>query len=177
MLVRLGIFGPLAVAAVAWALGTGRAGWMGMAGAFAAGLFFWTALEYLMHRFAFHGFAPHWEHHERPTEAKYILAPLGLSLPVAGGIFGVLWAAAGAGVAAAVLAGVLTGYLAYEAVHLRIHSQAAGGVLLRALRRNHYYHHFANDTKCYGVTSPLWDVILASAAKSGRTPVRPPEAV
>ncbi len=177
MLVRLGIFGPLGVGAVVWALARGRLGGIGAAGAFTAGLFLWTALEYLMHRFAFHGFAPHWEHHERPTEAKYILAPLGLSLPMAGAIFGVLWAAAGPGVAAAVVAGVLAGYLVYEAVHLRIHSQAAGGAMLRALRRNHYYHHFAKDTKCYGVTSPLWDLILASADKPGRSPVRPPEAV
>jgi sterol desaturase/sphingolipid hydroxylase (fatty acid hydroxylase superfamily) len=64
---------------------------------------------------------------------------------------------------ATVIAGVIAGYMAYEAIHLRIHSPAAGGALLRTLRKHHYYHHFANDQVCYGVTSPLWDWVFGSA--------------
>ena len=62
------------------------------------------------------------------------------------------------------LAGTWAGYLAYELVHLRIHSTAPGGKLLRALRRYHYRHHFADDTVCYGVTSPLWDMVFRTRA-------------
>jgi len=67
-----------------------------------------------------------------------------------------------------VIAGVMAGYLAYELVHLRIHSNAAGGPVLRALRRYHYYHHFADDHVCYGVTTPVWDAVFASLPPSTR---------
>lgn len=132
----------------------------------AAGLLLWTAIEYLMHRFAFHGFAPHWDHHAEPAETKFIVAPLLLSLPVATAIWLLCWLLTGSAVRGGLfISGVIAGYLAYELVHLRIHSRAAGGRLLRALRRYHYYHHFADDTVCYGVTTPLWDAFFGSLPK------------
>jgi len=131
-----------------------------------AGWLLWTALEYLMHRFAFHGFAPHWEHHAEPGDPQFIVAPLLLSLPMAAAIWLLCWLAMGSPIEAGLaVAGVIAGYLAYELVHLRIHSRAAGGPLLRALRRYHYYHHFADDRVCYGVTTPVWDAVFASLPK------------
>lgn len=80
-----------------------------------------------------------------------------------------LLAADGIGVQAGLwIAGVIAAYLAYEFVHLQIHSVTPGGPLLRALRRYHYYHHFADDHVCYGVTTPLWDVLFASQPGRGR---------
>jgi sterol desaturase/sphingolipid hydroxylase (fatty acid hydroxylase superfamily) len=146
---------------MAWGIAEGQARAIPLA--LAAGVLLWTALEYLMHRFAFHGFAPHWEHHADPVDRKFILAPLQLSLPVTAGMWVALWLATrSTALPGMVLAGVWVGYLAYEAVHLRIHSPAPGGPILRALRRRHYYHHFADDHYCYGVTSPLWDVVFRS---------------
>jgi len=159
MRVRLSVFGPLAVLAVGAAVWRGEFRLLPVA----LGLLLWTAIEYLMHRYAFHGFAPHWEHHEKPAEAKFIVAPLTLSLPVASAVWLLVSLAMDSAVQAGLLiAGVIAGYLAYEAVHLRIHSEAAGGPLLRALRRYHYYHHFADDSVCYGVTTPLWDMVFAT---------------
>ncbi len=162
MRVRLPIFGTLLAAAA----GAGIAGHerpVRFAALFAAGLLAWTMIEYLLHRLAFHGFAPHSEHHAVPTDPAFIVAPLWLSLSAAALLFGVFslatrsWSAG-----ATVVAGVIAGYLAYEAIHLRIHSPAPGGVVLRALRKHHYYHHFASDQVCYGVTSPLWDWVFGS---------------
>lgn len=135
-------------------------------GAFASvagGLALWTLLEYGIHRFAFHGFLPHYQHHEDPRDPAYIVAPLWLSGGTAAALFLLLripagsWPRAGLTVAA-----IVAGYLAYEAVHLRIHSNAAGGPLLRALRKRHYYHHFADERYCYGVTTPVWDHVFGS---------------
>ena len=67
---------------------------------------------------------------------------------------------------ASVICGVIAGYIAYEAIHLRIHSARRGGRLLQALRRHHFYHHFNNDRVCFGVTSPLWDLIFGSAPQN-----------
>ncbi|HEV2447497.1 MAG TPA: sterol desaturase family protein [Candidatus Sulfopaludibacter sp.] len=156
---RLWVFGSFTVAALVWSIAAGQVSALPLA--LPAGLVLWTVIEYLMHRYAFHGFAPHWEHHQSPKDAKYILAPFPLSLGVSAGLWIVFALALRSAVLPGlVLSGVWIGYLAYEAVHLRIHGSEAGGRLLRALRRYHYRHHFADDTVCYGVTSPLWDVVF-----------------
>lgn len=156
---RLWVFGSLGIVAIVWGIAAGALAALPLA--FAAGVLLWTGIEYLMHRYAFHGFAPHYDHHAQPKEAKYILANFSLSLPVSAGVWLLLWLGTRSLVLPGmVMAGVWTGYLAYEGIHLRIHSDARGGRLLRALRRYHYRHHFADDTVCYGVTSPLWDLVF-----------------
>jgi 4-hydroxysphinganine ceramide fatty acyl 2-hydroxylase len=163
MSARLWVFGSLFLVAIVWGIAAGELAALPLA--FLGGVLLWTAIEYLMHRFAFHGFAPHWEHHEDPTAVKYILAPFPLSLSFSAGLWLAFWLAfRSTTLPGLVLTGVWTGYLAYEALHLRIHSTASGGKLLRDLRRYHFRHHFANDQVCYGVTSPLWDVVFRTRA-------------
>jgi sterol desaturase/sphingolipid hydroxylase (fatty acid hydroxylase superfamily) len=128
---------------------------------FASGLLIWTLVEYLMHRLAFHGFAPHTEHHLNPKDQRYIVAPLWLSTSGVCALCGIFGLGTGSWkTAASIVSGIIAGYLAYELIHLRIHSGKRGGRLLRALRKHHYYHHFANDRVCFGVTSPFWDLIF-----------------
>ncbi|HEX3746191.1 MAG TPA: sterol desaturase family protein [Bryobacteraceae bacterium] len=160
MALRFGIFGLLLAAATFAGLHSRPARFVAL---FAAGAMVWTVLEYFLHRLAFHGFAPHSEHHAHPTDPVFIVAPLWLSLSSTV----LMLAAFSLGTrswtgGASMVAGVIAGYLAYEGIHLRIHSGAAGGPVLRALRKHHYYHHFASDKVCYGVTSPLWDLLLGS---------------
>jgi sterol desaturase/sphingolipid hydroxylase (fatty acid hydroxylase superfamily) len=128
---------------------------------FGMGLVLWTLIEYLMHRLAFHGFAPHTEHHANPNDVRYIVAPLWLSTSGACVLLAISWLVTGSWMAGlTIVGGILAGYLAYELIHLRIHSGRRGGRLLRALRKHHYYHHFASDRVNYGVTSPFWDIIF-----------------
>jgi sterol desaturase/sphingolipid hydroxylase (fatty acid hydroxylase superfamily) len=163
MRVRLGIFGVLFAAAAGAGLISLHDRPVRFVVFWALGLLAWTMIEYLLHRLAFHGFAPHSEHHADPTDPIFIVAPLWLSLPSTAVLLAVFSLAAGSFAAgASIVAGVIAGYLAYEAIHLRIHSPAPGGALLRALRKHHYYHHFASDQVCFGVTSPLWDWIFRS---------------
>jgi cyclopropane-fatty-acyl-phospholipid synthase len=160
MRVRVWVFGILLAAGVFTGLRDGPGRFLAF---FAGGLLAWTMIEYLLHRLAFHGFAPHSEHHADPTDPVYIVAPLSLSLSstaVLLAAFSLATRSFAGGTS--VVAGVIAGYLGYEAIHLRIHSPAAGGALLRSLRKHHYYHHFASDQVCYGVTSPLWDWVFRS---------------
>ncbi|HEX3876046.1 MAG TPA: sterol desaturase family protein [Bryobacteraceae bacterium] len=131
--------------------------------AVAAGLFLWTLLEYGIHRFAFHGFLPHYQHHEDPKDPKYIASPLWLS----GGTSLLLWALmripAGSWARSSLTqAAIISGYLFYEWLHLRIHANEAGGPLLTELRKRHYYHHFADERFHYGVTTNVWDRVFRS---------------
>ena len=165
---RFCIFGVLLAAGSAAGV---RGGLGRFALLFAAGLLAWTMIEYLLHRLAFHGFAPHSEHHATPTDPVFIVAPLWLSLSSTAVLLAAFSLAARSWtIGASIVAGVITGYLAYEAIHLRIHSPAAGGAVLRALRKHHYYHHFASDQVCFGVTSPLWDWVFGSVACSSAEP-------
>jgi len=160
MAIRLWVFVPLFVAAALVGIFSGQAA------SLPAGVVLWTVLEYLMHRFAFHGFAPHYQHHAETRDPVFLLAPLWLSLSTAGALWVMLALASGSMArAAATVAGVIAGYLAYESVHLRIHSAIPGGQFLRALRKHHFYHHFADERVCYGVTSPLWDHVFRSVPK------------
>jgi len=125
-----------------------------------AGLLLWTPVEYFTHRYVLHRLAPHYQHHDDPAVIEYLFAPIWLSGGFALALWTLLAAAIGWRHAALLESGTIAGYLFYEAIHLRIHSQAAGGALLRYWRKQHYYHHFADDTRCYGVTTPLWDLIF-----------------
>ena len=162
--VRFCVFAILLAASTAAGV---RVGPVRFAALFAAGLLVWTMIEYLLHRLAFHGFAPHNEHHANPTDPVFIVAPWWLSLPSTAVLLTLFSLAARSWtMGASVVAGVIAGYLAYEGIHLRIHSPVAGGAVLRALRKHHYYHHFASDQVCYGVTSPLWDWVFRSVPSS-----------
>lgn len=138
----------------------------------AGGLFLWTFIEYLMHRYIFHYpvLSPrlqeiqagmHLAHHDAPEDAKKIVARPLFSLTIATAIWGILFAAfRRVDQASLVMAGVIVGYLFYEFVHYAVHTRADGGPILRAWRRYHFYHHFQNGARCFGVTSPLWDVVF-----------------
>jgi sterol desaturase/sphingolipid hydroxylase (fatty acid hydroxylase superfamily) len=157
------VYAPMVAAAIGWNLLEGTDPGFVWIAAPAAGLAVWSLLEYLIHRFVFHRLAPHWEHHAEPTDPRYIFAPLWLSLSSSAVLWTLFRLVTGSWqVGALVQAGVVAGYLAYEGVHLWIHSRQKGGPLLTALRKHHYYHHFADDTKCYGVVTPLWDKIFGS---------------
>lgn len=94
MVLRLAVFGPVVASALAAAFYAGGFRLLPIA----AGALLWTILEYLMHRFAFHGFAPHGDHHAQPAEAEFLVAPLLLSLPMATAIFLLSWLATGSAV-------------------------------------------------------------------------------
>jgi cyclopropane-fatty-acyl-phospholipid synthase len=168
MAVRFCLFTILLAASTAAGVHSGP---VRLAALFVLGLLMWTMIEYLLHRLAFHGFAPHSEHHANPTDPVFIVAPLWLSLPSTAVLLAAFSLAARSWtMGASVIAGVIAGYLAYEAIHLRIHRPVAGGAVLRALRKHHYYHHFASDRVCFGVTSPLWDWVFGSVPSSAAEP-------
>jgi sterol desaturase/sphingolipid hydroxylase (fatty acid hydroxylase superfamily) len=142
---------------------------------FPLGLLTWTALEYGMHRFIFHirlqnrrlRFllnASHHAHHAAPRDpSKVLVNPLyGLAISI--GLFsllylsfGRLWQAAG------VMAGIWAGFLYYETVHYRVHLTTASSGLIARQRRAHFYHHFVDSQRCFGVTNPFWDYVFRTA--------------
>lgn len=141
-----------------------------------AGAVSWLLLEYLMHRFFFHlpgdsqaargvRFVVHEHHHACPMDEGRIVATpwqIASALGVIAAVASVLtpsWTSVTAGAALA--------YLAYEAIHYRIHHETGGGRILRALRRHHLAHH-ARPERGFGISSPLFDYLLGTRTRPPR---------
>jgi len=129
----------------------------------ASGVLAWTLAEYWIHRLVFHGptrFAPmHEMHHRLPKD--WIGAASWLTLPAFASVFGLLDLVMSQVDAASATAGLMAGYLAYCAVHIRIHHGSPGrfSAPMAHLYRLHAGHHRGGRAN-YGVTSPLWDIVF-----------------
>ena len=140
----------------------------------AVGVLVWTLIEYLLHRFLLH-YRPqapallavveklHLGHHRDPQDEAKVTVPVSASLPIAGGLLALFRLLAGGWeVAALLLVGSIAGYLYYETVHFRIHCGARLRRWLRPQRADHMFHHFRDQHRCFGVTTPLWDRLLGT---------------
>jgi dihydroceramide fatty acyl 2-hydroxylase len=134
----------------------------------------WTFIEYLLHRFLLH-YRPqtpvlravvealHLGHHREPHDEAMITVPVYASLPIAAALLGLYRLMAGGWeVAALLMVGTIAGYLYYEAVHFFIHRGSPRRGWLARLRRQHFFHHFNDQERCFGVTTGLWDGIFGT---------------
>ena len=141
---------------------------------FVVGLFAWTLIEYGMHRFLFHVHLPfksakvreivngsHFGHHASPRDATKILVHPSYGIVVSSIVYGLLYTITGSVLSASgVLVGIWAGFLYYESVHYRVHLSLSGSGFVARQRRMHFYHHFTNNKRCFGVTTPLWDYVF-----------------
>ena len=141
------------------------------------GVFAWTLLEYGLHRFVFHIQIPlpnphlrefvnasHLGHHASPRDPNKVLVRPLYGLVVSTLLYGLMYLVSGSSFSAAgVITGVWAGFLYYEAVHYRVHFSLSGMGFVARQRRAHFYHHFTNNKRCFGVTSPLWDYVFGTA--------------
>lgn len=140
---------------------------------FAVGVIGWTLVEYCLHRWFFHLppgthpwrryilFIAHGYHHEFPNDPGRLVAPPILSWPIFAGLlltysslFGVWWKP--------LLAGTVAGYLVYDWMHYYTHHGRPKRGWLKKMRKFHLEHHFKNHESRFGLSSPLWDLILGT---------------
>lgn len=145
---------------------------------FGTGVFIWSFLEYVLHRFLFHVQIPirnrrwreiingsHLLHHASPRDRNKILVHPLYGLVVSTLLYGILYAVCRDAVSAVVvMTGIWGGFLYYEAVHYRVHFTLSNSGFVAAQRRTHFYHHFTNNKRCFGVTTPLWDYVFGTTA-------------
>jgi sterol desaturase/sphingolipid hydroxylase (fatty acid hydroxylase superfamily) len=144
-----------------------------------SGILIWTLTEYVLHRWVFHyqptsalgrkiHFLTHGVHHDYPRDSTRLVMPPAVSLPLAAlfwfvfsGLFGARYEG--------VFAGFLVGYVLYDTIHYATHHWRMDSRLGRFLKEYHLRHHYQDDDLSYGVSSPLWDYVFRTTA---RTPVR-----
>jgi 4-hydroxysphinganine ceramide fatty acyl 2-hydroxylase len=137
---------------------------------FFAGVMIWTLLEYVIHRRIFHyepksrigkqfHFIVHGVHHDYPNDAKRLVMPPVISIPLAI-IFYLVFAFLFGNAAPAIWAGLVAGYVCYDSIHYAIHHFPMKSGILNRLKQHHLRHHFHDDHSGFGVSSPLWDYIF-----------------
>jgi len=141
---------------------------------FALGLFVWTLTEYIMHRFVFHyepadkpwaqriHFIFHGVHHDYPSDAKRLVLPPSVSIPLATGFYFLFNAILPTNYIWGFFPAFILGYLFYDISHYAIHHFNFKGAVWKKIKQHHMLHHYQDPAKGYGVSSPLWDKIFRS---------------
>lgn len=139
-------------------------------GIFLLGVLLWTAVEYIIHRFAFHiepktalgkrlHFLVHGVHHDYPRDSTRLVMPLPVSVPLAIAFY-FLFLALIAPYHWAMFGGFVTGYVAYDCIHYATHHFPMTNRVGRFLKEYHMKHHYVESSTAYGVSNPLWDYVF-----------------
>ncbi|KAL5773884.1 hypothetical protein ACOSP7_011441 [Xanthoceras sorbifolium] len=144
------------------------------------GIFIWTLMEYLLHRFLFHikttsyfantlHYLLHGCHHKHPMDGLRLVFP-----PAATAILCVpLWTMfkllSPPSIAPALFGGALLGYVTYDCTHYYLHHGKASKGYGRHLKRYHLNHHFRIQDKGFGITSSLWDRVFGTVPSTSKT--------
>ncbi|EFQ33398.1 cytochrome b5-like Heme/Steroid binding domain-containing protein [Colletotrichum graminicola] len=144
---------------------------------FGLGLFLWTLIEYILHRFLFHldqwlpdnrvgitaHFLLHGIHHYLPMDKYRLVMPptlfVVLATPfykLAHCVFSYSWH-----VATAVFCGGIFGYVCYDLTHYFLHHQNLP-LWYKELKKYHLQHHFLDYELGFGVTSRFWDSVFGT---------------
>jgi 4-hydroxysphinganine ceramide fatty acyl 2-hydroxylase len=141
-----------------------------------SGILIWTCSEYLLHRFLFHYhpksktakrffFIIHGVHHDYPNDAKRLVLPPSISLPLATLFYFLFRYNIGEYYLPPFFAAFLLGYLFYDMGHYAMHHFKLKGKFWSAIKDHHMKHHYVDPKHGFGVSSPLWDVIFRSGYK------------
>ena len=140
-----------------------------------AGIFVFTFVEYMMHKYFFHmepdtpvkdklQYSVHGVHHDYPKDKDRLAMPPFISIAYAFIFYGVFTLIMG-DYALYFLPGFLFGYASYLGVHYMVHAYQPPKNFLKILWVNHAVHHYKDPDVAFGVSSPLWDFLLGTMPK------------
>ncbi|NQZ74997.1 MAG: sterol desaturase family protein [Ekhidna sp.] len=140
------------------------------------GFFFWTLIEYVIHRFLFHYeakskfwkrfiYVVHGIHHDHPDDLTRLVFPVSVSIPMFVIIYFLTdlipWSQNA--YHAIFFAFFMLSYLCYDMIHYATHATSFENKLFMTIKKHHMSHHFQKSDSKYGVSSSLWDFIFRSA--------------
>ncbi len=107
-----------------------------------------------------HYFLAHGVHHDFPNDSRRLVMPPSLSVPLAILFFAGFWFGFGPANGPALFAGLLLGYVIYDTIHYATHHFALRSGVMLYLKKKHFRHHYQDSTKDFGVSNPIWDIVL-----------------
>lgn len=143
---------------------------------FCLGVFFFTFIEYVMHRFVFHfkantkrqkefKYKIHGVHHHYPKDKDRLVMPPVMSIGLAIIFFFIFKIIAG-NYSFAFWGGFLSGYSLYLIIHYAVHRYRQPKNFLKVLWKHHSLHHYRSDDSAFGVSNPLWDYLFGTMPPS-----------
>lgn len=143
---------------------------------FIGGVFVWTLAEYVLHRYVFHfkatsefgkkiHFMFHGVHHDYPSDSRRLVMPPSVSIPLALLFFFFFRLVIGEYLMLPFFGGFILGYLFYDISHYAIHHINMHSKFWLAIKNHHMLHHYQDEYKGYGVSSPFWDVVFGTTFK------------
>lgn len=138
------------------------------------GLFAWTILEYVFHRFLFHmekalpthqlayslHFLLHGVHHFLPMDRMRLVMPPALFTILSAGPYALFRSILGQKYLNPLYCGAVSAYIAYDLCHYFFHHGVSRFSLVNMMKSYHMAHHYKDFNKGYGVTSMLWDIVF-----------------
>jgi 4-hydroxysphinganine ceramide fatty acyl 2-hydroxylase len=139
-------------------------------GLFAGGLIFFTLVEYLVHRYAFHvepttpgrekfQYTVHGIHHDYPKDTSRLAMPPMLSILLAT-LFFLIYRYTMGNYGLPFASGFMAGYASYLCIHYIVHAYVPPKNFFKILWIHHAIHHYQQPERAFGVSSPLWDLIF-----------------
>jgi len=139
---------------------------------FLVGVFSWTLMEYVMHRFAFHFesrkekvqkavYTIHLVHHHYPNDEDRLFQPPLVNIILAAVFVGIFYLIMGK-LTFVFTPGLVLGYVLYSSTHYSIHKIKPPFKFLQPIWRHHTLHHYRYQNKAFGVSSPFWDMIFGT---------------
>ncbi|ODV90756.1 hypothetical protein CANCADRAFT_44396 [Tortispora caseinolytica NRRL Y-17796] len=142
---------------------------------FSLGLFIWTLVEYILHRFLFHldyylpdhplaftlHFTLHGVHHYLPMDKLRLVMPPALFIMLATPFYKLAHTLFPYYPAMAVFTGGILGYICYDCTHYFLHHVNLP-TFFQELKSYHLRHHYMNYDLGFGVTSKFWDRIFGT---------------
>lgn len=139
---------------------------------FFGGVFFWTFLEYALHRGLGHNpklknlfTVEHLLHHKEVNYFAATYKKVGGAIVIVGLLTLILGFLINWTNGLVFSTGLVSMYLVYEFVHSYLHTHAPQNVYGVMLRKHHFYHHFNNPDKNHGVTTIFWDKVFGTHVK------------
>ena len=138
---------------------------------FVLGLFNWTILEYVFHRFLFHmeailpdhpaaftfHFLTHGIHHLLPMDGLRLVMPPVLFGSLAYPVWNFYKLFLPVDVVLAFGCGTFVGYVCYDLMHYYFHHGKPLGAHIKEMKTYHLDHHYKEANLGFGVTSKFWD--------------------
>lgn len=164
--------GSLAIALLATGVGRHAGSWSTAFLTILAGLVAFSFIEYLFHRWIFHGpdsmyRRGHDTHHLDPL--GYDSLPFFLPSVILISLTLVFSLAMPAGLACLLGGTIAFGYVSYGLSHYAIHVMRFRQPWLRRWAASHHIHHHHAETN-FGVTTPLWDHLLGTRYQGRKAP-------
>ncbi len=139
------------------------------------GYIIFTFVEYMMHKYFFHmepntpikdklQYTVHGVHHDYPKDKDRLAMPPFVSAAYAA-IFYLVFNLIMGNYSLYFLPGFLFGYASYLGVHYIVHAFNPPKNFLKILWVNHAIHHYKDPDRAFGVSTPLWDILLGTMPK------------